>query len=339
MNVRAFLEELGDAPPASVILLGPGKAPFGKEEFEPFLVDRALDALHQRYVDPGMEDLIFSALYADETQPGDIALEAQTLPFLAERRVLFVRNAERYNAMSGGKGSKLLPLINYLDNPQDTTLLVFVASKLDKRKRFYKTCVKNGLVVECPQLDDRALGAWVRGEAKRLGKRFAGNAVQELVDRAGGRLGDVSNAVNLVGDNAEVTEADVLAACSDVAEETVWALNDAIANSESKDALRILHQLFDMGQHPEALMGTINWLLESAYKACPESQLDVSNFVRKKVSPLARKLGYRKMKDAFALCEDTHFMMRSTGVDPALALELLVIKLAAPRRRRRPAPR
>lgn len=344
MNVRAFLKELGESPPASVVLLCPGKAPFGKDEFEPFLANQALDALHQRYVDPDMEDLVFSAVYADETPPGEIVNEAQTLPFLAERRVLFVRKAEHYNTMSGGKGSALLPLLEYLENPLESTLLVLVATRLDKRKRFYKMCAQNGLVVECPQLDDRELAAWVRDAMKRLGKQAGGPAVGELISRAGGNLSDVNNAVELVasyaGDDAVITEDHVVEACADVAEETVWALNDAIAASEPKDALRILHQLFHMGKHPEELMGTINWLLESAYKACPESQLSVqSRFVQEKVAPLSRKLGFKKMKDAFALCDDTHFMMRSTGVDPALALELLVIKLSAPRRRRRPATR
>ncbi len=346
MNVREFVDNLGGRPPAPVILLGPGKPPFGKEDFEPFLVDRALEAMHKRYVDPSMEDLTFSAVYADETQPGEIAVEAETLPFLAERRVLFVRNAERYKVMSGGKGSALAPLMRYLENPLASTLLVFVASSVDRRKRFYKACAENGLVVECPQLGDNEMAAWIRKEVKHLGKRIDGDAAAELVRRAGGRLSDVHNAVSLVAtyvgeNNAEIAMADVVAACSNVAEETVWALNDAIATSRPKDALRILHQLFDLGTSHDEVMGTINWLLENAYRTCPESRLSVkSQFVREKVAPLARKLGFKKMKDAFALCEDTHFMMRSTGVDPTLALELMVIKLSAPRpQRKRPTPR
>jgi hypothetical protein len=73
--------------------------------------------------------------------------------------------------------------------------------------------------------------------------------------------------------------------------------------------------------------------LESAYQASPETQLSVrSKFVEKKVLPLAKKLGLVKLKAAFALCTSTHFMMRTTGVDKELALEMLVIKLAAAKR-------
>ena len=85
-------------------------------------------------------------------------------------------------------------------------------------------------------------------------------------------------------------------------------------------------------------MGIINWLLETAYRALPETGVEAkSRFVADKVMPLARKFGLKKTRAACALCTDTHFLIRSTGVDRVLALELLIIKLAyRPRRARRP---
>ena len=56
-----------------------------------------------------------------------------------------------------------------------------------------------------------------------------------------------------------------------------------------------------------------------------------------KVRPLASKLGVTKIRDAFALCTDTQFMMRNTGTNAPLALELLVVKLAASRPARKTA--
>jgi DNA polymerase III delta subunit len=147
----------------------------------------------------------------------------------------------------------------------------------------------------------------------------------------------VGNAVNLVvgyvGQTEQVCVNDVITACSDVSEETVWALTDAIAASDTEKALRTLRQLLDYGKSPDEIMGTINWLLDSAYRASPDTSLTLrSKFVEEKVRPLVRKLGLARLKRAFALCTDTHFMMRTTGVDRELAIELLVLKLAAPTR-------
>ncbi len=345
MHANELLEQIGKKPLPPVLLFAPGTAAFGKEPWEPALAERAVERIIATHVDPGMRDMCLGVYHADESKPGEIVLEAQTLPFLVERRVLIVRNASRYNAMSGEKGSPLLPLIEYIESPSDTTLLILIADSVDKRKKLYKACQKGGAIVECPQLDDRALTNWIRSEVQNRGKDIEGGAINELIHRGGSRLGDINNAINLVttyvGEAPKVTQDDVVAACADVAEETVWALTDAIAASNPDKALSTLFQLEDMGKSPDEIMGLINWLLDSAYRAMPETQATIkSNFQAQKVLPLANKLGLEKLKRAFALCTETHLAIRSTGTDQMLALELLVIKLSAPRGgAKRPAAR
>jgi len=338
MHVRELFERIGQQPLPPVLLFCPGTAPFQKETYEPYLADQAVQRIVDTHVDPGMHDLVYRVFYADEAPIGEIVLESKTMPFLADRRVVVVRNAESYETMSGERGSPLAPLIEYLKTPSETTLLLLITSHVDKRKKFYKACKAAGDVVECPKLDGTEMEAWIRAEARRLNKDINRAAIQELVARAGNRLSDVNNAVSLVagyvGESASIRVEDVVAACADVAEESIWALTDAIAVSAPEKALRALHELLDCGKSPDEIMRLINWLLESAYRASPATSLTVkSSFVERKVLPLAEKLGVAKLKDAFALCTDTHFLLRSTGVDRDLALELLVIKLSAPRRR------
>ena len=341
--VSEFLSQKNYDSLSPVLLFCPGKAPFQKEPFEPLLAERAVEKLVRAFVDPSLQDMVYSVFYADETPAPQIVLEAQTLPFLAERRVIVVRNAGRYMTMSGEKGTPLAALLSYLDDPSQSTLLIFVSSQIDKRKRFYKACQKLDAVVECPQLSDAELSTWVRKEAENRQKSIEPRAITELLQRAGGRLSDINNALglvcNFIGERDDITEKDIIAACADVAEESVWALTDAIAASNPEKALSTLYQLTELGKSPDEIMGLINWLIDSAYRAAPQSGVSLkSQFVARKVMPLVQKLGLEKLKAAFALCTDTHFMIRSTGVDKMLALELLVIKLSAPRkRRRRPA--
>ena len=337
MNVHDLPQTLGSAPPANVILFCPAKAPRAREAtFEPFLAERAVERLVETYVDPSMRDLAYTVFRADECKPEEIVLEAQTAPFLAERRVVLVRGAEVYNAETRGKR-----LLLYLESPCDSTLLILVSSKADKRTKFYKLCEKNGIVVECAALGERDVAAWLRSEAEARGRRIEPSAIQEIVRRAGTRLSDVNNALGIVcdyaGEGAVVREEDVIAACADVAEEEIWTLTDAIAASCPRDALGALRKLCDYGKREDEIIGIVNWLLKSAYAvaARDSAQRPVSSFVEKKVAPLAAKLGVGKLRAAFALCTDTHFMIRSTGVDGMLALELLVIKLSAPGRRRK----
>ena len=334
MSIQDLLSADIDVP-APVYLFCPGKPPRGRvATFEAFLADRAVERLTGKVVDPGNRDFAYTAFFADETTTANIVLEAQTLPFLAEKRLVLVRGAEKYDSESSAG-----PLLSYLENPNESTVLLFVANRVDKRTKFYKACAKAGEVVECPELSVGEVVAWVRKEVRQQERDIEESAARELVQRSGIRLSDVNNALTLVmqyvgDDHDRILEADVIEACADVAEEVVWALTDAISSSNPAGALTALRRLSDLGQHPDALMGTINWMLKNAYHvSTADGEPPISRFVAQKVAPLAKKLGTEKVKAAFALCTDTQFRMRSTGVDGNLALELLVLKLAAPRGR------
>jgi DNA polymerase-3 subunit delta len=289
-------------------------------------------------VDPSMRDMCYGAYYADETPPGEIVSNAETLPFLTDRRVILVRGAERY-----GSEAAMGALLRYLESPCETTVLIFVAQQVDRRSKFFKACDKNGEIIECGTLRDREVGQWIHEELKELDKKMDPAAVQELISRVGTSLSDVHNALNLVsayvGESPKIAASDVAEACADVAEEEVWALTDAIAQSNTKNALRVLRALYDLGKSEFEVLGSINWLLKTAYGVAAAAPSDpiLRSFPGKKCKPLADKFGAKKLGDAFGLLVETDFMLRSTGVDRSLALELLVIKLAAPGRRRRSA--
>ena len=95
-------EAIDQSNPALVYLFCPGKSPRARDaSFEPLLAEQAIESLVDANVDPGNRDFAYAAYYTDETPVGSIVMEAQTLPFLAERRVVFVRNAEKYNSEAG----------------------------------------------------------------------------------------------------------------------------------------------------------------------------------------------------------------------------------------------
>ena len=340
MNVADFIAGIdSDTVSAPVYLFCPGKPPRARAAtYEPFLVERALELFVNKAVDPASKEFAYAAYYADETSVESIVMEAQTLPFLAERRVVVVRNAERYLSESNA-GS----LLRYLADPNTATVLLMVTDRVDKRTKFFKACGKAGEIVESPELSEAEARNWARDEVESRDRAIARDALEELVRRAGNHLSDVANAItiliNFLGDDAkEITVETVVSASADVAEEEVWALTDAIAASQPGLALASLRRLTDLGKHPDELLGTINWLLKNAYAvAAADGSPPISRFVAQKVTPLATKLGARKLRDAFALCTDTQFMMRNTGTDAVLALELLVVKLAYPRARRKSA--
>ena len=62
---------------------------------------------------------------------GEIIDLAETMPFLAERRVIVMENTGLFK--SGGEA-----LAEYLSNPSPTVFFVFAEAEIDKRSKLYK---------------------------------------------------------------------------------------------------------------------------------------------------------------------------------------------------------
>lgn len=327
--IEALIQRIGTEPPAPVYLIAPGKTGGSKTpSFEPVLAQEAVDRFIATYITPDIRDFAYSQHYGDDTPAAQVAETARTFPFLAERRLVVVYHADSYESDAAGRA-----LHEYIAEPAEFTILVLIAPRIDQRMKLFKTCKSHGVIVECPQLGRAQLEARVRTQAEIYGKTFRSDAVRALLDRTPPSLGDLDSAVRLVCDyvgnkSPKITLEDVEAASTDAVEEAVWKLTDAIAASDTRGAVDALRHQLDLGRTEIELMGTINWLLKTAYAVARPGSAPVQPFVARKMEPLARKLGLGKLRAAFRLCMETEVQLRSTGVDRGLALELLVIKLA-----------
>lgn len=338
MKPQDFLAAIQTQQVKPFYLFCPYKSPGGRfESFEPLLAQEAIQCAVDRFVEPSLRDLAYSVFYADEADPRDIAGTANTVPFLSEKRLVVVQRAEAYLSEKAVR-----PLLDYLENPADTTLLLFVANQIDRRSKFYKFFDNADAVVECAELRKGEISTWAKDKIVGLGKSISPEALEKLIERSGTRLSDVYNSIQLVcayvGESENIQLSDVESVCSSVRDEEIWALTDAIAASDTSRALRVLHEILDAGTHEMQILGSINWLLESAYAVAAgnTSSRKLQGYAAEKVRPLARKIPLKKFPAAFSLCMETDLILRTTGTNKTLAylaLELLIVKLSAPRTR------
>ena len=139
-------------------LLSQGKIPSvllfeGEEEH---MKQSAFDALQKKLLPEGLEELNRTLLDAPETD--QIIAAAETLPFMADRRLVVVRNHPALigRAEADDRLAEYLPSV-----PPSSVLLFFCTQKPDGRKKLYSVIRKlNGVVVFSP-LRDRELTTFV----------------------------------------------------------------------------------------------------------------------------------------------------------------------------------
>ena len=131
------------------------------------LTREAGEWLRQRVLDGAIEDFNLDRFDGgDRLDAEAIAQAARTLPMMAARRMVWVRNAE--GLLNQAKGN-LGPLLKYVAAPDATTCLVFQANEKVKRTgALVKALEKDGCVLESRAPRDRAFRNALDDELQRM---------------------------------------------------------------------------------------------------------------------------------------------------------------------------
>jgi DNA polymerase-3 subunit delta len=219
---------------------------FGDEEFQKTTaLHRLLDSL----VPPEVDRTMALCEY-DGTRPEDqggpalaaVLDDLATLPLLADRRVIVIRDADKFIS------AHREPLERYLMSPAPTATLILVCRAFHKATRLYKSAVAvGGQVVECKKLTDRRLLDFVVAETRARGKHMdypVAARLLELVGREQGILAaEVEKLCLYVGGRATIADNDVSDLVGLTREERIFAVMDAAATGRLALALQLWDQV------------------------------------------------------------------------------------------------
>ncbi len=164
------MADLSDLKPVYLI--------FGPEQL---LLDQGVNRLKKRLVDATDADLDFNLDMFDgeNTEASQIIAAANTLPFMSERRLVIVRNADKMPADGLGE------LADYSADPNPDTILVLVATKMAKNLRIYKAIDKLKGVAEYKAPAKRDYPKTVVGMFAERGRKVGLEAAEVLVRAVG----------------------------------------------------------------------------------------------------------------------------------------------------------
>ncbi len=203
------------------------------------LVDRLLGALRDAVVPPAARGFNYDVIESKPTAARIVAL-AQTLPMMAARRLVFVRDLATFPSDDAEA------LLAYLAKPNPSTVIAAVTTKIDKRLKLYAQLSKKGFIhtLDAP----RQLAPWLREEARVKGVKLDGDAVTRLVDAVGGDLSRLALAVDqlaLYAGDRPVSADDVDDLIADTRERNVFELTDAVGAADRGRALAAVASLCD----------------------------------------------------------------------------------------------
>ncbi len=268
---------------------------------------------------------------------------ARTAPLLGGRRLVVVRVTPGLIDRDEGRDA----LLAYLGNPPEHAILILESAKIDKRLKWVKAVAAAGLVVECSRPREREMAAWIEREARDLGLRLRGDAIELLADCAGTDTGLARRELEKI---ALVTRADAPPLDAPQIEPLLspgrtagaFALEDALLAGRCQPALAALHRHLEgtASVAPLALLARLAGICRRLAVAAEihsrggdaeeiRQALGCHPFVAQKYSQAVSRRSIDAER-ALAACVAADGRLKSGGA-AAAALEAVVLAACAPR--------
>lgn len=305
---------------------------------DPALVGQATRALVERLagnLDPSL--VVEEHGAAEELDVASIVDACTTPPFLADRRVVVVRDAGRLSAADAGR------LADALQEPVPSVHLVLVAGGGTIPPALVKAATAGGEVVDATAGRGRERGRWMADQLRHAPVRLDALAARRLEEHLGEDLGRLAGLLESLaaayGEGATVSVAALEPFLGEAGAVPPWDLTDAIDAGDVPGALRALHRLLAAGRAAPVVVATLhshfsNMLrLDGADVLSGEDAAALlgarSPFVAKKALERARQLGSERIGQAVTLVADADLDVKGqTALPPELVLEVLVARLA-----------
>lgn len=286
----------------------------------------------------------------------DLIAYGETLPFLADRRLVLVRESAWFSQGRGAKDEEKAgktdgsadEVADYLENLPDSLCLVFfVRGKANATRKLYKRIQKLGGVVSFDPLDQRTLIKWITQEMRRYGKQVERQVAEQLVFAAGRDMHVLSQEIAKLaagsGEAPSVTAADIESLTFKTSEYKVFDLSDAVVAGNAAKALSLLQDMLAGGEQRLMLLS----LLQRQYRQLlftkilltdRQSQdaiarvLAVPPFVARRLMGAVRSYGNQELLDACQMLTDTEYLVKSGQMPEEGSLEDAVLHLLAARR-------
>ena len=328
----AAISDVQSAPLRLIYLLQ------GKDSF---LRDEYLRVIRHKVFGDGPDDFNHDRFDWPEADAPGIITVAQTLPFLAEKRLIeilhFAKPAEREEAM----------FLSYLEQPSESTVLVFCVENADMRTTFFQRLVKASVVCRVDILEGQDLKQWLHGRAVQLGFELRPEAADILVEMVKPSMMRLNTELDKI---AAYLMPGTLAGAEEVREivghskeELLYKLGDSLSQGSLRGTLVLLRRMMET-EHPVVFIGLLRnlirrWTISKALIRSGRGAHGISEvlglppFVGKRLEGQVRGLRSAYLRELYGkLLQVDRKLKRTSDIKVARqALELFLVDMRSSR--------
>lgn len=278
-------------------------------------------------------DLALERFDGGEAEYNQLLGAIESLPFLATKKMVVIAD------LSSNK-TAVESLEQLIERAGDTTDVLIVESKLDKRSVYYKLLKKVTDFIEYSDLDESQLATWLTQEATNQNARLSSSDARYLVQRVGTDQLRLSNDLYKLSQyDATITRTAIDLLTTENPASTIFNLIDSVFSGNIKQALAIYDEQRRMRVEPQYIHAMLVWQMHTVAitSAAPKGvssndiakQSGISPYVIQKSQRIAQKMGHTKIIECMQLLRDIDYKSKRQTFDYDEALRYLFVSLAA----------
>lgn len=275
-------------------------------------------------------DMALEQFDGEETEFDRMREALQSLPFLASKKLVVLKKPSA-NKQFVETAEALLSDVS------DTTDVIVVEPKLDKRLSYYKFLKKSTNFTEFNELDAAGLARWLVATAKERSGSLTQQDAAYLVDRIGVNQQQLSSELDkLLSYSQEISRDTIDDMTVRNPQSTTFDLLDAALGGKGERALALYEEQRAMNVEPQLIMGTFGWqlhvmaLIKTAGNRDPQTiakEAKLNPFVVRKSQALANRLSLAELKELIHRVATLDRRLKSEAIDPDEAFRNLIISL------------
>jgi DNA polymerase-3 subunit delta len=255
-----------------------------------------------------------------------------SLPFLAARKMVVLR-APGTNKQLQEQAEQL-----FTDVPE-TTDVIIVEPKLDKRLSYYKFLKKETDFREFPELDVGGMARWLADAARDRGSSLSLNDARYLVERVGTGQQLLSNELEkLLLHNPQITRQTIDALTDATPQSTIFQLLEVAFAGNRQRALKLYAEQRAQSVEPIQIIAMLAWQLHvlAVIKTASDRDADtiareakLNPFVVRKSQGIARGLTLIKLKQLVSDLLKIDMQAKRTSIDTDEALQHYLLAISS----------
>ncbi len=230
-----------------------------------------LDQLIEQYLPDADRQMCLNQYEGDSAELASVLDDVRTLPFLAKRRMVIVKQADAFITKYRQE------LEEYVEHPCSTGILVLMPEKFPSNTRLAKKAAQIGQVFACEKVSGRDLPAFLIDYAKKRHRlTLAPDACASLIELAGEDSGlltaELDKVATFLADNRDhpgrILPQDIQSLVGNNRQFNVFHVIDAMTAGDVAASLARLHQMLQQDRSAEfTAVGAFAWHFRRLYNA------------------------------------------------------------------------